>query len=623
MGDLITNSTDKEIFYIKKKYFDIVQKSKSLSNTQKFHILKYYHRINILFMVMNAGSGHIGTSFSIIDFLIIFELNRKRNSYIFSSKGHDSPAFYSIEIMKNKIEFKKIFKFRSLNGLPGHPDKKLKIFKFNTGSLGMGISKAKGYLRTTKNEKVFVILGDGELQEGQIWESINAKISSDLKIIIDMNELQSDFFTKNTSDIGNIKKKLQAFRLRVKTIDGHSYHQVSETLRSIDNYDCIILKTVKGKGVYDFEGNKKIYSKKNYPFHSGAPQYEAYIKAINEIRNKINKFITKDTLFKLEKYINSDVKKNINNQVSLINMYGNFICDKFQKNKKLVCLDADLAIDHGILTIKDKYPKRFIECGIAEMDMISQASGISENGKIPVCHSFSCFMSFRALEQIYNNCSEKRKIIYTASLIGVVPAGPGHSHQAVKDFSNYGTIPNLIVTEPINRTNLEDLYKVFKNEKNSMFIRLNPLPTINFQELNIKKSKFEPIVLKNWGIRNKKKKILILTYGSVLSEQVLLSSKNITKHNIKILTLIYLNRFNLQFFKKEIEKADKIVFFDNQISGLTPFTLLVSELNLKLNFYFKYNSFSIDGFPKCGKNSEILDYYNFSSKKISSKLNKL
>ncbi len=622
MGELFSNTTDKELYFVKKEYFQILQKKKYI-NEKQFRLLSYYHRINILFMIMNAGSGHIGTSFSIIDFLILFNNSKYKKNLLFSSKGHDSPAFYSTAIADGKIKFDKLFKFRKIDGLPGHPDKSIKIFKFNTGSLGMGISKAKGYLKNKKNKYAFVILGDGELQEGQIWESLNQRINSRLKIIIDCNKLQSDFTTRATSDIGNIKKKFQAFGLKVREIDGHNFYEINNSLKNINNFDCLILNTIKGYGVSYFHGNKSQYNKINYTFHSGAPSYEIYEKAIKKIITKISTIINKEVNFELTPYKKEITFVNKTKKYSIIKVYENFLVQKFQSNKKLVCLDADLLIDHGLLEIKKRYPDRLIECGIAEMDMISQASGIAENKEIPICHSFSCFMSFRALEQIYNNCSEKRKIIYTASLVGVVPSGPGHSHQAVKDFSNYGTIPNLIVSEPINKITLERTYKIFKNNNSSMFIRLNPLPTVNFQDLNKKISDYDPVVLRDWEKRNKKKKLLILTYGSVLSEQILESSKSINKFNIKILSLIFLNKFNYKFLTKEIEKAYKIVFFDNQISGLTPFTLLVSELNSKLNFYFKYKSYAINGIPKCGSNDEILDYYNFSSNKISLNLNNL
>ena len=630
MGEILTDITGNNLFYYHKKSFRLLSGYKNINKFDKYNALSIMHRINILFMVMHAGSGHIGSSFSIIDYLTVFYQSSRKHDLIFSSKGHDSPAFYSIGLSQSKIPFDKFFKFRKINGLPGHPDRSINFFKFNTGSLGMGVSKAKGYLNINKRKKAFVILGDGELQEGQIWESINSKINSNLKIIIDKNNLQSDFITKNTSDIGNIVKKFNSFNLRVKEIDGHNFDEIEKSINEINQYDCLILKTVKGKGVKIFHGNKKIYGKKNYPFHSGAPKYEIYNHAIKELQKNLNKIFLKNKIslsidlksFKPQiKDLKIDHKK-----ISMISLYESEIQKAMKNNNNIFCLDADLLVDHGLYNIKKKYPKRLIECGIAEMDMVSQASGLAHSNKLPICHSFSCFLSFRSLEQIYNNCSEKRKIMYTASLVGVVPSGPGHSHQAVKDFSNYATIPNLVVCEPINPSSMGICINNFINSsKESLFLRLNPLPikNINHKYNANKKNYFPPLILKDWDRMNKNnKKLLIITYGSTLSEKLLEASKKVKKNNIKIISLIYLNRFDYKFFKSEISKADKIIFYDNQISGFTPLSLLVNELNNKINFYFKYQSNSIEGFPICGANDEVLDFYNFSEKKIIQNLNK-
>jgi transketolase len=115
---------------------------------------------------------------------------------------------------------------------------------------------------------------------------------------------------------------------------------------------------------------------------------------------------------------------------------------------EIVVLDADLLSDCGIEAFKAQLPQRFIECGIAEQHMVSAAGGMALAGLLPVVHSFACFLSTRANEHIYNNATERTKIIYTATLAGLVPAGPGHSHQSVRDISAIGSIPGLVAIEP-------------------------------------------------------------------------------------------------------------------------------------------------------------------------------
>ena len=114
-----------------------------------------------------------------------------------------------------------------------------------------------------------------------------------------------------------------------------------------------------------------------------------------------------------------------------------------------MALDADLMLDCGLIPFRDKFPERFIECGIAEQDMLSMASGLALRGMLPVVHSFACFLSTRPNEHFYNNATEKTKIIYVGSLAGLLPSGPGHSHQSVRDISILSSVPDLVLMNPV------------------------------------------------------------------------------------------------------------------------------------------------------------------------------
>ena len=128
--------------------------------------------------------------------------------------------------------------------------------------------------------------------------------------------------------------------------------------------------------------------------------------------------------------------------------YGDELLQMARTRTDIVVLDGDLLSDCGIEAFKEELPERFIECGIAEQHMVSAAGGMALNGILPVVHSFACFLSTRANEHIYNNATERTKIIYTATLAGVMPGGPGHSHQSVRDISAIGSVPGLTAIEP-------------------------------------------------------------------------------------------------------------------------------------------------------------------------------
>ena len=137
-------------------------------------------RINTLYMVMRAGSGHIGSSFSaadVVSWLYLREMRRPLEpggDIHFSSKGHDAPGLYAALIGLGVLPELMLHRLRRIDGLPGHPDVHTPHMPFNTGSLGMGISKAKGMLLANRllgrDQRIYVLMGDGELQEGQVWE---------------------------------------------------------------------------------------------------------------------------------------------------------------------------------------------------------------------------------------------------------------------------------------------------------------------------------------------------------------------------------------------------------------------------------------------------------------------
>src|SRR5207247_3599108 len=156
-------------------------------------------RLNVLYMVQRAGSGHLGTTFSSLDIVswLHLEVLRQGDRY-FSSKGHDAPGLYAVLTALGQLDFELIHQLRRLNGLPGHPDvAATPEVVTSTGSLGMGISKARGFVLADRllgrSGRVYVLTGDGELEEGQFWESLQPTANRELHeitVIVDRQEVQ-------------------------------------------------------------------------------------------------------------------------------------------------------------------------------------------------------------------------------------------------------------------------------------------------------------------------------------------------------------------------------------------------------------------------------------------------
>src|SRR5262249_3539950 len=151
--------------------------------------------------------------------------------------------------------------------------------------------------------------------------------------------------------------------------------------------------------------------------------------------------------------------------------------EQAEREPTLVALDADLRFDTGLVDFRLRFPERFFECGIAEQDMVSQAGAMALAGLLPAVHSFACFLSTRPNEQIYNNATEGTKVIYTGSLAGLVPGGPGHSHQSVRDISALGAIPGMALIEPFSEHEARAAVRwAVDTAEGSVYIRLVSVP---------------------------------------------------------------------------------------------------------------------------------------------------
>jgi transketolase len=228
-------------------------------------------RLNALVAVKRAGSGHLGSTFSSLDVvvhLLYSELNVAELGFespardvFFSSKGHDVPGLYAALFGLGVIPRERFLRLRRLGGLDGHPDVGVPGIEANSGSLGMGISKGKGIAwakrRGGLGGRVVVMTGDGELQEGQSWEGLQAAAHErlgDLWVVVDRNELQSDKPTEEILALGGLEEKLVSFGWEVATCEGHDHAALRRVFDGFRGGDpetpkALVAETVKGRGV--------------------------------------------------------------------------------------------------------------------------------------------------------------------------------------------------------------------------------------------------------------------------------------------------------------------------------------------------------------------------------------
>lgn len=258
------------------------------------------NRRNILQMVYNAQSGHIGGSLSSTEIMTVLfhkcmvlaprwlkDKNFRVHDRFVLSKGHVSPIYYSVLAQLGYFPKEELMSFRKLGTkLQGHPAIFCPGVDVATGSLGQGLSLACGMAMGLKLDdnpaNVFVLMGDGELQEGSVWEAfMNAPVRklNNIVAIIDRNRLQIDGCTEDIKALDNLSDKIRAFNWNVLEIDGHDIEQIYnaiELAKSASKPTAIIANTVKGKGVSFMENNAG--------WHGKAPKKEEFEKAIEELK---------------------------------------------------------------------------------------------------------------------------------------------------------------------------------------------------------------------------------------------------------------------------------------------------------------------------------------------------
>lgn len=257
-------------------------------------------RVDIIRMIEAAGNGHPGGSLSIIDILTVLYWKflkhdpknpgwEERDRFILS-KGHACPALYAVMAKRGYFPHDELLTLRKLGSpLQGHPDRmRLPGIEFSTGSLGQGLSVGIGMAIAAKmdkkNWKTYVVLGDGEMQEGQCWEAFMSAPKwklDNLIVILDHNNGQIDGPVDKVMNIEPVADKLRAFNWDVQLIDGHDLDAIEKALTAAHNGggkpQAIIAKTIKGKGVSFMENN--------IAWHGNAPKKEDADKAVKEILN--------------------------------------------------------------------------------------------------------------------------------------------------------------------------------------------------------------------------------------------------------------------------------------------------------------------------------------------------
>ncbi len=607
-------------------------------------------RLNALVAVKRAGSGHLGSSFSALDVvvhLLYSELNVAELGFdhpdrdvFFSSKGHDVPGLYAALYGLGVLPADRLARLRRLGGLDGHPDVGVPGIEANSGSLGMGISKGRGIAwakrHAGRDGVVVVMTGDGELQEGQNWEALQAAAHDrmgKLWIVVDRNELQSDKPTETILALGDLETKLRAFGWEVETCDGHDHAALREVFARFRAGDetpkALIADTIKGKGVSFMEHPAALaLDGGTYRWHAGAPADEPFEQARDELSARIEPGFAALGLAPpaLEPLPPLEVEHGLEGEPEsgagtrtvrvsdeyVVEAFGEELVALAPQHEDVVVVDADLASDCRVRAFELAYPERFVECGIAEQDMVSMAAGLARHGFVPVVNSFASFLASRANEQIYNQASERTKVVYALHYAGLIPAGPGKSHQSLRDISLLGALPNMTVVQPGNAEETREVVRwAIEDAEGNVAIRLAIGPSPRRIELDGVLEPGQGRLLRDGS------DAILFAYGPVMLHEALRASELLAEADLglAVVNLPWLNVVDATWLTELVGPYPHVLVLEDHAPVGALGDLLRRTLGAK-----EVTAFGVEGWPACGTPPEALRYHGLDGASLADRI---
>ncbi|MFN3908515.1 MAG: transketolase [Flavobacterium sp.] len=476
-------------------------------------------RRDILRMVHAVNSGHPGGSLGCTEFFVAmyqhilkhnanFSMNGNGEDLFFLSNGHISPVFYSVLARSGYFSVEELSTFRKLNTrLQGHPTthEGLPGIRIASGSLGQGMSVAIGAALAKKlnndTQLVYSLHGDGELQEGQIWEAAMyaaAKKVDNYIATIDYNGQQIDGPTEEVLSLGDLKVKFLAFGWEVLEIkEGNQLQAI------IDGMALAKSKTGNGKPVvvlmHTIMGNGVDFMMHTHAWHGKAPNDEQLARALEQNPETLGDYgistpnakhahtnweIKCNREFTLQIPADGIVSLNTGSKDTRSG-FGAGLTELGQKNEKVVALCADLIGSLKMEDFQKNHPERFYQVGIAEANMMGIAAGLTIGGKIPFTGTFANFSTGRVYDQIRQSIAYSGKNVkICASHAGLTLGEDGATHQILEDIGLMKMLPGMVVINPCDYNQTKAATIAIADYEGPVYLRFGRPSVANFTSAN-------------------------------------------------------------------------------------------------------------------------------------------
>jgi len=581
-------------------------------------------RKTIIETLKNSQSGHPGGSLSNLDYLAVlytFILSQTGEKIVISN-GHTSPGVYSILAEMGYADKQAVINtFRKFGSMyEGHVTRHVDGIFYGTGPLGVGVSVASGFAMAEKlndsQNKTFVTVGDGEMEEGQVYEMLQFSGHNKLNnliLFVDYNQVQLTGSLEEVQNI-NIKKILESANWKVIEVDGHDFQAIwkalGEAYKEKSKPIAIIGKTIMGKGVELMEKDGRVLCSK---WHGAPPKPEEADISISELNLSDEEISLIENFKKLIKWhpkkaefpkLLSEVK--INQGTPIVykkedltdcrTAYGKALVDLAKANKNILGLSADLKGSVMVKFVSDETPKQYIECGICEQHMVSLSGGLSLSDYIPFCSTFGAFMSSRAKDQARVNDINHCNVKMVATHCGLSVGEDGPTHQAIDDMGSFLGMYETMIIEPADPNHTDRIIRYIASHYGNFYVRMgrHKIPTITKENGELLYDANYQYLYGKCDLVREGKDLTIACMGAITSE-ALKAREAIQKTNpeisIEIITVSSPKKFD-ETLINSIKKTKKVITVEDHN--------IFSGFGSQLSRFLLTEKISVDKFETLG-----------------------
>jgi transketolase len=591
-------------------------------------------RIHSITSTTAAGSGHPTSCCSAADVVATLFFGHMRydpknphyynNDRFILSKGHAAPLLYAAWAETGLFPTSELLKLRQFGcDLEGHPTPRLPFVDVATGSLGQGLSVGAGMALAARLDHLdyntYVLLGDGEIAEGAVWEAASFagvyKLNN-LIAIVDDNRLGQSQATAFGHDVGVYRKRFEAFGWRVEDIDGHDIEEILEVLGGVGLNDqplCIIAKTYKGAGVSFLQDKDG--------WHGKPLNKEEAAKAIAELQPSAKSGIGVPIPAPAQLPAPNNVAPagyppisyRPGDSVATREAYGTALVRIGEVDPRIVAMDGDTKNSTFAEKFFKKFPNRFTECFIAEQNMVGVATGFGARGKVPFASTFATFFT-RAFDQIRVAGISQANLKLVGSHVGVSIGEDGPSQMALEDIAMMRAVAGSVVLYPSDAVSTEKLLEQMAQTRGICFLRTSrpktPVIYGNDEKFPIGGAK---VLRQNAG-----DKATVVAAGVTLHEALkaadTLKAEGI---GITVIDAYSIKPLDKDVIKAAAQKTGNIVITveDHYLEGGLG-DAVAGELSVD---GIKVHKLAVNALPRSGKAAELLAHFGIDAAAIAKK----